>query len=401
MKNWIYLFTLLMVGASCTQIDVNEALPDWKKLSPTEISTKLPVINIEANESDLNLIFAKYDYPYRIDATVTYYNEQKELLFEKQAIIDIKGAGSAASTMKPIGIELIKPINNQELHLIQPKVLTNTDDLTLIQNFRLRNSGQDYGHTMIKDLAYSQFALQAGLQVSIKYGKPAHLFINSKYYGLQNLRTENNRLALSYLLNVDTASITLLKMDDKNHNLEFKEGDEDFAETFLKGINSRDYQTIINSLDITDFMDYIIFEDYVGNFDWPHNNARAYRIDGGKFKFMLFDLDLVAVRSKNPILPEMEFLDDDISGIYQILLENDPGFEEKFHSRQAYWYAKFSPTLFNTIVDELAENIENDIPYLISRRQTPESTLQWKLNLDQLKRDFERTDHFNRKKYRL
>jgi hypothetical protein len=401
MKNWIYLLTLLVLGTSCTQIDVDENLPDWKKLSPTEIETNLPVINIDAAPADLNLIFTNYNYPYLVDAKVTYYNEQKELLFEKEAIIEIKGAGSASEPMKPIGIRLNSPVNNQELQIINPTKVNSTDDLTFIQSIRLRNSGQDYGFTMIKDLAYTEFALRAGLELSLKYGKPAHVFFNSEYYGLHNIRTENDLMALGQLYHVDTASITLLKMDNGNHNLEFKAGDEAFAENFIAAIKHHDYPVIIQSLDMTDFMDYIIFEDYAGNYDWPHNNARAYRIDGGKFRFMLFDLDLVGVRSKNQILPEMEYLDDHISRIYQILLEQHPNFEETFHIRQEYWYKRFSPAMFNQIVDELAKDIENDMPYLISRRNIPESTLKWKLNLDQLKRDFERTDHFNRKKYQL
>jgi hypothetical protein len=401
MKKIIYLLALVILGNSCTQIKVNEELPDWKKLSPTEIETALPVINIEAETSDLNRMFTKFNYPYKVASVVTYYNEQKELLFENDATIEIKGSGSAASSMKPIGIRLTSPINNHELQLLEPQVVNNTDDLSIIQNIRLRNSGQDFGYTMIKDLAYTQFALQSGLSLSLKYGKPAHLFINSEYYGLQNIRTENDRMALAHLYHVDTASITLIKMDPKNQNLEFKEGNEAFANTFIRGIKEENYQAIIANLDILDFMDYIIFEDYVGNTDWPHNNARAYRIDGGKFRFMLFDLDLVAVRTKNPILPEMEFLDDHISRIYQILLANDPLFKDKIHARQSHWYQKFSPDLFNKIVDHLAHDIESEIPYLISRRKVPESMLQWRLNLDQLKRDFERTDHYNRKKYHL
>ncbi|UTW66349.1 CotH kinase family protein [bacterium SCSIO 12643] len=401
MRHWILISSLMLVIASCTKIDVDEDLPSWETLQPQTMETSLDRIHIIADPTRLDDMMRRFNQDIEVSTDVVYYNYKGELLFEKTGNIEIKGAGSAAADMKPLGITFDTPFNNGSLKVITPQAVAPSDHLELIQNVRLRNSGQDFGITMLKDLAYSEFALRAGMDLELKYGKPLHVFINGKYYGLHNIRTENDRVAISHLLQTDTSSITRIKMDDSNKNLEYREGDLALAESLIRAIKNEDAYALEQLLDIDNFLDYIIFEDYVGNIDWPHNNARAYSVNGSKFRFLLYDLDLAAFRTKNPILPEMEYKEDHISEILQILLEDNPEFEARLHERQEMWYQAFSPELFNSVVDELADKIDTDIEYLIARRGFPQSTLQWRLNLEQLKRDFERTDHFNRKKYKL
>jgi len=97
----------------------------------------------------------------------------------------------------------------------------------------------------------------------------------------------------------------------------------------------------------------------------------------------------------------MEYLKDDISKIYQILRSKDEYFIGDFENKQKYWYSKFSSDKFNIIIDKLAMDIETDILFLIQKRGVPSSSLQWSLNLEQIKHDFNRTDNFNRKKYKI
>jgi hypothetical protein len=401
MKFWITIINFALVISGCTRIDVDENLPSWEVLKPHTIKTSLDRINIQADQKLLDNMMARYDQDISVSAQIQYYQSTGNLLFEEPASIEIKGSGSAAADMKPIGIAFNRVLNNSDLKVIQPQNIAYGDYLHKFQNIRLRNSGQDNGVTMIKDLAYTEFALRAGMDLELKYGKPTHVFINDSYYGLHNIRTENDRMALANLLQTDSSSITMIKMDDSNKNLEYKEGNQTLAQSLIHAIKNEDAYALKQLIDINNFLDYIIFEDYVGNIDWPHNNARAYSVNGSKFRFLLYDLDLAAIRTKKSILPEMEYNDDHISRILQILLEEDHDFESRLHERQEMWYRVYSPELFNSIVDDLAENIENDIKYLIARRNSPKSTLQWRLNLEQLKRDFERTDHFNRKKYQI
>ena len=65
-----------------------------------------------------------------------------------------------------------------------------------------------------------------------------------------------------------------------------------------------------------------------------------------------------------------------------------------FKTYNFFWIDKF-----NQIVDELADQIEPEIGYLIKKWGAPNSTFQWSLNVDQLKQDFQVNDFYNRKLY--
>ncbi|MFT6324874.1 MAG: hypothetical protein ACJAWO_002442 [Halieaceae bacterium] len=387
--------------ASCTKVSTEENLPEITNLQPQTMLTLLPVVHIEADPIELEYMMLKFSVPIKVSAMVTIYSPSKSVLVRSHAHIEIKGAGSASLAMKPIGVVFDQEFNNEELALITPKVIANGVDLGTIQNIRLRNSSQDYGTTMLKDLAFTELALRAGFDLELKYGRPSHVFINEEYYGLHNLRTEVDPLALSHLLHVDSSAITVVKMEIEEQELKFKNGNKAFAKSFIQAIKDEDLEMLKNYLDVNNFIDYIIYQDYTGNIDWPRNNARAYSVNGSKFRFLLFDLDLATKRTNISTLAKMEYMEDHISQIYQILLNKDREFKNRLDRRKKYWYTQLSPQLFNTIVDELAENIENEIPYLIAKRGVPENSLQWKINLDQLKRELERRDKFNRHKYEL
>ncbi len=401
MKKLLLFITLGLLVSSCSQIETEDELPVWEELTIDNMSTQLPIVHIEANQIDLDVLIENYNFKVIIDAQISMLNAQKENILNQEAELQIRGVGSAAQPMKPFGMEFNSVIDNQEAGIIEPNNMATGDDLSSIRSFRVRNSSQDYGITMLKDLAYTEMAIRSGFDLELKYGRPVHVFVNSEYYGLHNLRTEVDQKALGLMLHKDPNEITTIKMDNANHNLEYREGNQDLAEFFIKGIKERNLSVIQESLDIENFMDYIIFEDYIGNSDWPHNNGRAYHVSGSKFRFILFDLDMATRRTNNPILPEMEFNDDHISRIYQTLLAQDPEFESRFHERQKYWYSRLSPELFSSIVDELAADIEDEIPYLISRRGVPKNTIEWRVNLEQMKRQQERTDHNLRKKYQI
>ena len=53
------------------------------------------------------------------------------------------------------------------------------------------------------------------------------------------------------------------------------------------------YEEIRQMVDIDEFINYMAAEFYLGATDWPQNNVKAFKstLEGGKFRFVLFDLD--------------------------------------------------------------------------------------------------------------
>jgi len=191
-----------------------------------------------------------------------------------------------------------------------------------------------------------------------------------------------------------------MEVDVDNGNLEYRDGNASYAYQVRNAIDEVDPIKLYQMIDVSNFIDYIIYQDYIGNRDWPHNNVKAHSLKGAPFRFFLFDLDYAAYNTKNPKIPEMEYKEDDISIIFQALIQM-PGFREQLQNRRKEIYKDLNPERFNQIVNELSQEIENEIPYLISKYQRPPNTFFWKMEIDELKHEFERRDHYIRKKYNL
>jgi hypothetical protein len=250
---------------------------------------------------------------------------------------------------------------------------------------------------MIKDMCYTDLAVRAGLHFELMYATPVQVFVNGRYYGLLNLRTENNRQGLAGLLQTPVSDFTLFRMDEGD--LEFDEGDSLLGEKMERLFREGSYQELKDFIDRESLIDYVLFQDYIGNDDWPAANCRAQIRHGERLRFFLFDLDYAAYRTRNPRLPELEYLEDDLSRIYRAFLEGDPSFRNDLEKRQAALYRIFSVATFNQQEDFRAAMIEDEITYLITKYQQPQSLLHWQMELVALKREFERQDHFIRKKY--
>lgn len=391
-------FTLLtLVVSSCTKIETEDQLPDISLLTPEQITSDLDRMNITVSQDSLEYMLSKPWSKIIISAEIDYYSPNGKVFDNKAASIEIKGTGSANNTMKSIGILFDEALDNSMGQFISEPA-SNGNNLNSLQSITLRNSGQDFGKTVVKDLAYSLFALRMGMNIEVKYGKPVHLFFNGSYYGLLNLRTEDSSLGIAQLFDVPEQSVTMAKMNIASGKLKYKVGNEALVHAVHEATETNDIGALKSLIDIDNYLDYLIYQDYIGNMDWPHNNVIMFSVNNEPFRFFFFDSDLAGQRPKNYRLPEMEYGEDDMSEMFQVLIK-DEQFLSQLEERQRHWYKQFSPEKFDQIVDELTFQIQDDLPYLIAKWGEPNSMFEWQLSIAQLKRDFERTDHFNRKKY--
>lgn len=400
--NNLLIMTLLLIISSCSKYRVDtQRIPDLSLVTELNIDSNLPIISISVNQEQFDFMVQFYANDTIIPAILKYYNPNGSIVFENAgASLEIKGAASAKNEMKSLGFILDSAIDNSKDEIIIPSKVLENHSLEELKSFRLRNSGNDFGFSMIKDRTYTQLAIEAEADLDLMYGKPVHAFVNGSYYGLLNLRTESNVEGISRLRNVSTERITLLKVDVDNGKLEFRDGDEVWADKFLKAIKDENLNELWDMIEINNYIDYIVFQDYIGNRDWPKNNMRAYCIDQGKFRFFLYDLDYAAFHNKNDIIPTFEFEDHQMAKIYRILREHKD-FEKIFEERQKSLYSRLSFSTFSRIMDGLVEEIQEEMPYLIAKYQLPKSEFHWKLNLSNVRRDFERRDVYIRDKYDL
>ncbi|MDA3882889.1 MAG: lamin tail domain-containing protein [Bacteroidales bacterium] len=161
------------------------------------------------------------------------------------------------------------------------------------QSFILRNSGNDFNNTQMRDGMIS--ALARNMSVGRSAYQPAIVYINGEYYGIQNFREKPNKHYFVSNYGVDEDSISLLRVAENDTRLGTADNYIEmnaFLETSDLSL-PENYATIQEYLDVEDFIEYVLVELYVVNEDWPGNNRIFWRENNpqGRWRHMLYDLD--------------------------------------------------------------------------------------------------------------
>jgi hypothetical protein len=159
---------------------------------------------------------------------------------------------------------------------------------------QMRAGGND-SWCRIKDAALQTIIQRAGQNLDLCSYQPAVHFINGVYKGLINVREPNNK---------DFAYANFGYSSDE---LDVYEQSPDSGAYMMVGTmaalnrlyelsanatEDASYEEIKSLLDIDEYINYMAAQLYLGSWDWPDNNVKAYRkTDGGKYRFVIFDLD--------------------------------------------------------------------------------------------------------------
>ena len=117
-----------------------------------------------------------------------------------------------------------------------------------------------------------------------------HLYINGLYWGVYS-PTER--------MNAEWAAATMGGEPDEwdviNTGGAVVDGNTRAWTTLMRAVNRRDvdFEEVKSLLDVEDFIDYLIVNQYVGNWDWPHNNwyASHRNVEGEKWRFHSWDAE--------------------------------------------------------------------------------------------------------------
>ena len=156
----------------------------------------------------------------------------------------------------------------------------------------LRNSGNDWAGARMRDAFMSEVLRQSPLSLNVQLFEPVVFYLNGQYHGLYNMR---EKLGLEYIKNKYDVPKKKIEIVEKHHMVSKGEGTSFFEMMSFARENSFRKKSIIDSLskiiDLNDFIEYYAFQIYVGNKDWPQNNVKQWREVGGKWKFLMYDLD--------------------------------------------------------------------------------------------------------------
>ncbi len=252
-------------------------------------------------------------------------------------------------------------------------------DYSEFQSFILRNSGQDWLRTSVKDAALT--SLLKGTGLDYQSYRPVVTYINGEYWGIYNLREKVNEHFIASKHNLDPDDIDLL-----TNNSELVHGSSDGYEELINFVSSNDlsieenYNYVKDRIDVDNYIIYQVSQIYFNNHDWPGNNIKYWKHKEGKWKWIIYDTDFgfgsfpswlgynyntlnFALTSNGPNWPNPPWS----TLLFRKMVENLE-FRNMFINRYAdELNSRFLPHRFSNHIDSLINNIKIEIPSHFNR----------------------------------
>ena len=140
----------------------------------------------------------------------------------------------------------------------------------------LRNSGNDYNNTHFRDGLVSVLSDRAG--VTAQAYRPAVVYLNGAYWGIQNIREKINEHFIASHFNTNPDNIDMLEKDNQVIH-----GDETHYNDLINFIETNDisasdnYGVVTSAMNVNNFIRYNITQIFTDNWDWPGNNIKYWR----------------------------------------------------------------------------------------------------------------------------
>jgi hypothetical protein len=243
----------------------------------------------------------------------------------------------------------------------------------------LRNSGQDFTKSHFRDALGHRIAASSGLERQAY--EPALIYLNGMYWGIQNLRERVDKFYIEDHYGVPREAVLMVEGNcspiygsclEWNVLRNLME-EEDLSDPEV-------YATAGALMEMANFAEYIVFETFFTNLDWPHHNNKRWRpsTPGGRWRWILFDLDnslgTPLGADYNAIRYAMD--DDDYPPLWSTLFLRRLTENPDFVALLANAYAEHLSSSFRSertlgVLEELKEALEPEMPAHRARWDLP------------------------------
>jgi len=161
--------------------------------------------------------------------------------------------------------------------------------------FTVRSTGSDAPYCRMKDVVLTSLA--EGLDIMYLAGKTVVCYINGAYYGQYNIREKINKYSIAQWEGVTDKDlidrIDIIKGEARDDQIQNGSAD-DWRElrAFVKANDlnvPENLQYVTDRLDVDSLFTWTSFELCIMNQDLE--NVRVYRVPGGKWKYILYDVE--------------------------------------------------------------------------------------------------------------
>lgn len=246
-----------------------------------------------------------------------YLNQNSRQLFKTTCGIRIHGNATRGFPQKSFRLISDKRYSNDYFNF--RFFSTETKNKNLI----LRNSGNDWGHTMFADAFIQSLIPENWLDK--QQHEPVTLYLNGQYWGVYTLthRIDKHHLASKY--KTKPKNVTILEGDALD------EGELEVAQQFFNFISyskqkinhpSEWFNRFDSLVDSENFISFLAMQLYIANADLLNPNCKVYKIKNGKWRCIVKDLDCAySYSSNNAYLTNMFVEMTNTNSVFGIILK--------------------------------------------------------------------------------
>lgn len=284
----------------------------------------IPVLSVAGSPADLTDeetgILAMGNRELRGDDTeqpvwLTLFDMEGDIIFAQNGGVRVHGGASRSKNQPSMRLYARSEYDTQNefaCFLFDSYSAYNTR-MTDLKRVIVRNSGDDNGYAHIRSEYASQLALNAGF-ADAQASSPVCVYVNGEYYGVYWFVTNYDASYFEQKYGEYTGEMVVLEgvvslmppvETDDEVTLQLKEEynalHEYVAYADLK--DDANWQALNAAIDVENFLQYVAWQNYLGNADAFVNNFKAYRyysptgeyqagtVFDGRYRFLLYDLD--------------------------------------------------------------------------------------------------------------
>lgn len=238
------------------------------------------------------------------------------LLFDQNAGARVFGGTSRKHAVKSLKLFARKEYEPGKgtfsTSLFGSTTLDGSSLITKYDKLVLRNGGDDFQGAFLRDELVHRLAATTDF-TGYEAVVPALAYVNGSYYGLYWLHESYCDKFFQYRNGKSDGEYVVLEGSDYHKSIPADELANAAAKeynafynkyAYADLTNEKNYKVVCDTIDVENYMDYMAFNMYVANYDWPQGNYRCFRYyaaEGeeygtgemdGRWRYLLHDADV-------------------------------------------------------------------------------------------------------------
>jgi len=315
-----------------------------------------------------------------------YFNKTGQQTISAPAGVRIHGGGSRKGIQKSLRIYLRDDYGIDSLSNFSWQ---DRKDSLYLRRFLIRAGHSDFTKSLIRDHLLSK--ILEGTSLDYQASEPTIVFMNGEYWGIHFIKERQDDDHISRQYNISKSNINVVEnggVISEGSNLSYIDM-MNFAR-YNNLSETSNYNYISSLLDINNYIDYMIINMYIANWDWPFRNVKFWNseVDSIKFRGLFFDGDACFYKDskdffKDLILKKSEADEDHL--LFSALMENHK-FQEQFKFRTLNLIdGILNPDRLVQLINEVEKTITPYLPEHIRRWGHPSSLSDWNNSLHDMR----------------